>query len=163
MKPVPAYTDPLLAGLLKQKDPGACNFLYEKYAGALYSLIGQILPGTNTANELLVEAFVTIIDSIEEYDPSRGRLFTWMMQLTRQIAIGQLKAGSVSPGTEPIQEDSGGVRGLISKLQGDEQQVISLAYLKGYSVEEVAGQLGIPAELVKAKMNKGLVAINSSI
>ena len=165
MKPVPAYTDPLLADLLKQKDPAACHFLYEKYAGALYGLIDQILPGSKNNNELLGQAFTRIIDSINEYDASRGRLFTWMMQLVRQLAIDQLKAGSQQevPGMDPLHKDSRGVKGLIAKLQGDEQQVICLIYLKGYSIDEIARQLGIPPEIVKIKINKGLVAIHSAV
>ena len=163
MKSVPGYTDPELVNLLKQKDQDACTFLYEKYAGALYGLIEQIIPGTQTVNELLADSFITIINSIEKYDPSGGRLFTWMMQLTRQAAIDKLKSGPRPVSFEPglLQKDRSGIGGLISKLHREEQQVINLAYLKGYSVEEVAGKLGIPVEIVKAKMSKGLIAINS--
>jgi DNA-directed RNA polymerase specialized sigma24 family protein len=165
LKPVPNYTDPELVALIKQKDPQAYVFLYEKYAGALYGLINQILQDPKTVNETFVEAFATIVRSIDQHQEKKSRLFTWMMQLTRQVAIEKLK--TVSPrtysGSAVAEPGVKVVGGMMSELHQDEQQVLSLAYLKGYSVEEVAGQLGMTTDSVKAKMNKALLAINSQV
>ena len=163
MKHAPGYTDPELVALLKRKDPEACIFLYEKYGSALYGLINQVLPDTKAAEEAFVEVFATILHSIHEHDSSKSRFFTWLMQLTRQVAIEKLK--SISP---RIYSEAGlkepavkVVGGLISSLHADEQQVINLTYLKGYSVKEVAGKLEISEEAVRERINKALLAINS--
>ncbi|HEV7780998.1 MAG TPA: sigma factor-like helix-turn-helix DNA-binding protein [Chitinophagaceae bacterium] len=165
MKPVPAHTDPELVALLKKKDPEAFIFLYEKYAGALYGLIEQVLGSTGLADETFVEAFTTIVRSIDQHDSSKSRLFTWMMQLTREWAIEKLKSTSPRTYSEAEVREPGVkvVGGLMSNLHIDEQQVINLAYLKGYSVEEMAGKLAIPPEVVKQRINKALIAINSQV
>jgi DNA-directed RNA polymerase specialized sigma24 family protein len=163
LKPVPAHTDPELVALLKQKDPGACIFLYEKYAGPLYGLISQVLSDTTSINETFVEAFTRIIHSIDQHDPAKTRLFTWMMQLARQTAIEKLKSTTsrIYSGSAVTEHGGKVVGGMTADLHYDEQQVLNLAYLKGYTVEEMAGQLGMSAASVKETMNKALLAINS--
>ncbi len=135
MKPVPAYTD-----------TEAIVFLYEKYAGALYGLVNQVWAGTNAVNETFVEVFATSVHSINQYDSSKSRLFTWMMQKAGELAIEKLKdtspriyleAGVKEPGVNVV-------GGLILSLQRDEQQVMTLAYLRGYSVEEMTAKLRYP-------------------
>jgi DNA-directed RNA polymerase specialized sigma24 family protein len=165
LKPVPAHTDPELVALLQKKDPEAFIFLYEKYAGALYGLVNQVLAGTDAVNETFVEVFVRIARSIGQHDSSKSRFFTWLLQMTRETAIEKLK--SISSRTYPeagVKEP--GVKvvgGLMSSLHIDEQQVINLAYLKGYSVEEMAGKLELPPEIVRQRINKALIAINSQV
>jgi RNA polymerase sigma factor (sigma-70 family) len=163
LKPGPLHTDSELVDLLKKKDPDACIFLYEKYAGALYGLISQVLADPKQVNETFVEGFARIIHSIDQHDPSKTRLFTWMMQLVREIAIEKLKstASRIYSGSTATEQGGRTVGGMIAGLHHDEQQVLNLTYLKGYSVEEVAGHLGMTADSVKAKMNKALQTINS--
>ena len=165
MKPGPDHTDPELVALLKQKDPEAVIFLYEKYAGAIYGLINQVLAGTDAVSETFVEAFTSIVHSIDQHDSSKSRLFTWMMQLARELAIEKLKGISPRTYSEADVKEPGVkvVGGLMSSLHKDEQQVMTLAYLRGYSVEEMAGKLEISTETVKQRINKALIAINSQV
>lgn len=163
MKPFAQHTDEELVAFLKRKDPAACNYLYEKYGGVIYGLVKQVLHDHENSNESFVEIFASIIQSIDQYDPLKTRLFTWMMQNARQKAIEKLKATpprrySVLPVSNI---NANPVTRMIHDLHQDEQKVINLTYLKGYSVEEVAGELGMTADNVRATMNKALQALNS--
>jgi len=42
----------------------------------------------------LQEVFINIWRKIESYDPSRGRLFTWMLNITRNASIDTLRSKS---------------------------------------------------------------------
>lgn len=165
MDSVAKYTDPELISLLQKKDEEACLYLYEKYGGAIYGLIHNVVPDQAAANEVLLNAFVAIINSIEHYDPSTGRLFIWMMQLTREIAIGKLKESTqrIYSDSELEKNKSNGLGKLIGKLRNDEQQIIHLTYHKGYSVDEVADVMKMTTENVQIKMNEALVSINSNL
>jgi RNA polymerase sigma-70 factor (ECF subfamily) len=56
--------------------------LYNQYAPALYLMIVKLSPDKIIASTLLEKSFVKIWQSIEYYDISRLRLFTWMVQIT---------------------------------------------------------------------------------
>jgi RNA polymerase sigma factor (sigma-70 family) len=86
------YTEKELVSALKQHDNAAYRHLYLNYRGALYTNILQVITDTETANDVLQEVFVQIWKNIDKYDDSKGRLFTWMLRLTRNMAINQTRA-----------------------------------------------------------------------
>ncbi len=81
------YNETDLVLLLKQQDRTAFDYLYERYSGALYSVILNIVPDKETGNDILQEVFVKIWRQVEQYDPSKGRLFTWMLNIARNASI----------------------------------------------------------------------------
>jgi DNA-directed RNA polymerase specialized sigma24 family protein len=44
----------------------------------------------------LQDAFLKIWDRIDAYDESKGRLFTWMMNLTRNLAIDKTRSKEIT-------------------------------------------------------------------
>ena len=85
------YSEPELIDALKSKDKQAFEFLYDHYSGALYSIILQIIPNATPAKDVLQEVFINIWRRIETYDPAKGSLFTWMLNISRNAAIDQLR------------------------------------------------------------------------
>ena len=67
---------------LKRQDVVAMNVLYNMYSGALLGVISRVVLQTEVAEDLLQETFVKIWNSAGSYDASKGRLFTWMMNIT---------------------------------------------------------------------------------
>ena len=164
MKSIPAYTDPELVRLLLEKDPEACNFLFEKYGGALYGLVYNIVP-VAAVTETLSESFIGIIRSVGNYDPAKGKIFTWMMQQTRDTAIRKLKALSnrIYAGTDLQTGRDNSLGRLAADLGPEDKKIVQLAYYKGYTVDEIADEMDIPIRHVQQKMNEALVAINSHL
>ena len=48
---------------------------------AHYTVIVSILQDKELANDILQEVFIKIWRQIEQYDPEKGRLFTWMVNI----------------------------------------------------------------------------------
>ena len=88
------YTEHQLVSLLKQRDNKAFEYLYDNYSGALYNIVMQILDDVDLSNDVLQEVFVNIWRKIESYDSNKGRLFTWMLNITRNAAIDVLRSKS---------------------------------------------------------------------
>ncbi|MEJ0083601.1 MAG: sigma factor [Puia sp.] len=44
------------------------------------------------ANDILQEVFISIWRKIETYDPIKGRLFTWMLNISRNASIDMLRS-----------------------------------------------------------------------
>jgi RNA polymerase sigma-70 factor (ECF subfamily) len=77
------YNEQDLVLLLKAKGQQSFSYLYDNYSGALYSIVLQVVPDRELASDVLQEVFVNIWRKIESYDPAKGRLFTWMLNVAR--------------------------------------------------------------------------------
>jgi len=87
-----SYTETELVGLLQQRSEKAFSYLHDNYSSALYGIVHSIITDQETANDVLQEVFVTIWRKIELYDASKGRLFTWMLNIARNASIDKLRS-----------------------------------------------------------------------
>jgi RNA polymerase sigma-70 factor, ECF subfamily len=81
-----------LVSLLKERDPDAFTYLYDHYSSALYGVIFRIVNDEAVAQDVLQETFVRIWKNLEAYEPSKGRLFTWLVNITRNNAIDKYRS-----------------------------------------------------------------------
>ncbi len=165
-----SYEEVKLIAQLKLKDRSAFNTLYDKYAPALYTVVLQIVNNRELVNKVIHKAFIIIWRSIEDYDPGKGKIFTWMLHITRVTAINEIKlpfnkqvsvqeqkfeADSLSLSTEP-QFDNCGLKKIINKLENEQKNLVNLYYYKGLTIDEIAAKVSIPEGMVKTKMKTAL-------
>jgi RNA polymerase sigma-70 factor (ECF subfamily) len=157
-----------LVDLLLQRNRKAFEKLYDDYSAALYGLAFKILKDEAPAEDALQEAFVRIWKKIHTYDASKGRLFTWMLNITRNIAIDMLRASASrkSSQTSSIDDhsfdakgpshaqmtDHIGLREIVDGLPVDQKLVIDLIYFLGYTQAEVSEEYEIPLGTVKSRV-----------
>ena len=170
------YTENDLVDLLKKQDSTAFGYLYTHYKGALFSVIVNIIPDKEIAGDVLQEAFVMIWKNIEKYDPGKGRLFTWILNVTRNCAINttrskmyktQQKNDSLSNYVHYIDESQNqvfnvnhiGLRHQVQQLREDYKNVLELAYFSGFTHEEIAQILKIPSGTVKTRLRNALIEL----
>ena len=92
MEPKIKYSEQELVALLKEQNNDAFNYLYDHYSGALFTIINQIVPDKDTASDVLQEVFVNVWRKIGTYDETKGRLFTWMLNIARNAAIDKVRS-----------------------------------------------------------------------
>ena len=168
---VTKYSEEELVALLKDRRQEGFTYLYEHYSGALFAIISGIVPDEALAADVLQEVFVNIFRRIEMYDSDRSRLYTWMLNIARNAAIDMVRSKGFRQMKQnreiddPVYEASGstsqqidhiGVRKMLSKLKGDLQQVLELAYFSGYTQEEISDILKIPLGTVKTRVRTAL-------
>lgn len=170
------YTEQELVSLLKSRDNKAFGYLYENYSGALYSIILQILSDVELANDVLQEVFINIWRKIESYDHTKGRLFTWMLNIARNASIDTLRSKTYQndkknqpiPGSadenigsqsSQLNVDNIGFRKVLGQLKEDQRILIELAYFKGYTHEEIAEIQKIPLGTVKTRIRNALIQL----
>lgn len=177
MKIANTYTEQELIAALKGRDTGAFNYLYDHYSASLYTIVKQMVQNTETANDVLQEVFVNIWRKIESYDSSKGRLFTWMLNIARNASIDILRSRSFQNTqknqeiTETVHNISGpssltnidtiGLKKLLQKLKPEYRMLIELAYFKGYTQEEIAEIEDIPLGTVKTRIRNALIQLRS--
>jgi RNA polymerase sigma-70 factor (ECF subfamily) len=175
LQPV-AYTEKELVDALKQRSNEAYKYLYMYYRGALYNNILQIIPGQEQAADLLQEVLVTIWGKIDLYDENKGRLFTWMLKITRNMAINQTRKKNfkvhhknedicnyVSIIEQKNIEHAGinhiGLRQQVHKLRPEYKDVIELSYFQGFKQDEIAEVLKIPLGTVKTRLRNAIIEL----
>ncbi len=80
------YAERDLVQLIKASDMPSFSCLYDRYAGALYGIILQVTNNRQQAEKILVDVFIQIWRGIDNYEPSKGRLFMWMLHIARKEA-----------------------------------------------------------------------------
>jgi RNA polymerase sigma factor (sigma-70 family) len=170
------YTEQDLILKLKERNNQAYNYLYDNYSAALYSIILQILRETELANDVLQEVFINIWRKIESYDPAKGRLFTWMLNIARNASIDTLRSKDYQNSrknqdmTENVHTkisglmlipdiDNIGLVKILNKLKIEYRTLIELSYFKGYTHEEIAEIENIPLGTVKTRIRNALLQL----
>jgi RNA polymerase sigma factor (sigma-70 family) len=170
--------EPELIARLIKKDQSALDYLYDHYSGALYGVVFRILKKEETAEEVLQDIFLRVWDKIESYDPSKGKLFTWMINIARNQAIDKTRSKEVSKGRKTddidylvnkidMQEhsqlavDAIGLKEVLLKLSEDQRFIVNQLYLKGYTQSEVAEEFDIPLGTVKTRLRLAMIELRS--
>ena len=167
----------MVAGL-KAKSQASLDYLYDHYSGALYGIISRIVRREELAEEVLQDVFLKIWEKIESYDPAKGKLFTWMLNLARNQAIDKTRSKEISKGrkTDDIDNlvnridkadhsvssvDSIGLNEVLGRLPEVQRFIIEYLYLKGYSQSELSEEFDIPLGTVKTRLRLGMIELRS--
>ena len=76
---------------LKNKDERALSLLYDKYSGAIYSVILKMIRDEGKAQNLLQDTFMTVWEKAERYDESKGRFYTWVYRIAKNKTLNVLR------------------------------------------------------------------------
>jgi len=169
-----------LAELLVQKDKRALEYLYDNYSASLYGVILRIVGGEKIAEEILQDVMIRVWTKISTFDPNKGRLFTWMLNISRNLSIDKLRSKEISKDskTESIANnvysydhqsdpepgiDRIGVKDLLDSLVEDQRIVVEYIYFKGYSHSEACQELQIPLGTVKTRLRNALIQLRKVV
>lgn len=167
--------DELVSRLFRQ-DKKAFSYLYDNYSSAIYGVIFRIVQDEEAAQDILQEAFVKIWNNFQQYDKTKGRLFTWIINLARNLAIDATRSKSFRNQQKNLELDKIvsfidsnkstsfnpeqiGLKTLIEKLRPEQREIIDLAYFRGYTQTEIAEALNIPLGTVKTRMRSAILRL----
>lgn len=170
MKADITYEEQELVDKLKSQDNQAFSYLYDNYSAALYGIVKQIVGDSELSNDVLQEVFVNIWKKIDSYDSSKGRLFTWMLNIARNASIDKTRSKSFQQGLKqvPLTEsemahpvvrpgiDDYGLKKVIYKLKSEQRMLVDLSYYQGYTHDQIAKALNIPLGTVKTRLRSAL-------
>lgn len=158
-----------IVAFLSKKDKRAISLLYKNYAPALYGIITRMIPSEEVAQEVLQDVFVKVWNNADKYDSSKGRLFTWLAQITRNAALDTFRSGKYQRSTKtetleptvynndrlfsenPNIKDAG-LQKIVNNLDAKYRKVIDYVYFQGYSHSEAAKELDIPLGTLKSRV-----------
>lgn len=159
---------------LRQQDRPAFERLYDAYSPALYGIALRITNSSALAEDVMQDAFVKIWKNLTSFDVTKGTIFTWMLNITRNTAIDLLRSRkakattSMSDDVAYMIEQSNsltlntniiGIKDLVEKLKPEFREVIDAVYFKGLTHEEAADYLNLPLGTLKTRVRGALVEL----
>ncbi|GAB2821796.1 RNA polymerase sigma factor [Ferruginibacter profundus] len=180
MAEITKYSEEELVAQLQDRNQQAFSYLYDNYAAALNGIIYRLVEDKELAEDILQEAFVKIWNNFASYDTTKGRLFTWMLNLTRNLTIdtlrskGYKKQGKISGDENSVSNftdnkavaekfDALGIRKQLSNLKPEQRSIIDLAYFNGYTQDEISKEMGIPLGTVKTRMRSAILELRKML
>ncbi|HET9094179.1 MAG TPA: sigma-70 family RNA polymerase sigma factor [Solirubrobacteraceae bacterium] len=168
---------------VRDGDARAFEILVDRHGGPAFSLAYRMCGTRARAEDIVQEAFLSLWRAGGRYDRSRGSVRTWVLSAVHNRAIDSFRRESVRP-TSPLDEtpaaerlaapelteveverraDAEQVRAALDELPDDQRQVIELAYYGGFTHQQIADLLSLPAGTVKGRMRLGLGKLRISL
>ena len=179
----PNHEDWMLMQAVAEGDEAAIDTLYDRFGTFVYRCVRQALSNRAEAEDAVQEIFVRLWKTADRYDPTRAKLVTWVMLIAKRHAIDRLRRKQVRPtnlslegdpaGRPGVAEDSGLKEGRdeqrqlllerIGELPALQQEVLTRAYLQGFTLREVAEQLEAPLGTIKSALSRGLARLRDRL
>lgn len=155
--------------ILQNKNEESFSDLYDNYSRALYGVTFKMVQDSDVAEDILQEVFIKIWEHIDKYDSSKGTLFTWMINITRnscrdyfrskhyqtQLLVSENSLEKINIGNKDCcvtyQDENYELHQLTQRLEAKYKQIIDLVYIYGYSQEEVSKMLNLPIGTIKTR------------
>ncbi|WPU99602.1 RNA polymerase sigma factor [Mucilaginibacter sp. cycad4] len=158
---------------LQHREKIAVEALYDMYSASLFGVISRIINDTTIAEDVLQETFVKIWHSFSSYSTEKGRLFTWMVNIARNLAIDKIRSKDFKNQNKNQEIENNvtfidgqrntvykpelmGVKDLVQALKPEQKLIIELVYFKGYTHVEAAEELGIPLGTIKTRLRMAI-------
>ncbi len=163
-------------------DRQAFQQLYRHSSGKLYAIALRISNQEKLAEDILQESFIKIWHNAHRFDSQKAQAMTWMGTIVRNQAIDLLRKHKKQAESEPFDEDlhstnSGNptedslirtdnhqaVHRCLKMLDEKYRQIILLAYLDGYTHQEIAEIKGLSISNVKNRIYRGIAMVKTCL
>lgn len=154
--------------LIKEKDSRAYTILYDMYSKSLFAVIINLVKDREESEDILQEVFLKIWKNIDSYNESKGRFYTWALNIARNTSIDKMRSKNFNNSKKNLSSDNFvhllddsnklinkidtiGIQEFVKKLKPKCIAIIDLLFFKGYTQQEASDELKIPLGTVKTQ------------
>lgn len=175
-----------LCSMAASGDARALEELYDRYSRLVMSFASRMLSEPAAAEDLTQEVFFRVWKQADAYASARGSFATWILSITRNMAIDELRKRKRRPQRadldDPITtiasvEDTeisveehawlGMVRfeiqNALGALPDTQRRPIELAYFGGLTQRQVAEALDVPLGTIKTRIRLGMSKLRAQL
>lgn len=153
---------------LQKGNQKAFERIYELYSESIFGVIYTIIKDEEISEEVLQDVFLKIWDNAASYDATKGRFFTWILNIARNSSIDKLRSKSFKNSQQNLNSDNFvdiiesktnfsaavdaiGIKKYIDILEPVCKKLINFLFFKGYTQKETAEELEMPLGTVKTR------------
>ncbi|EAP86800.1 MULTISPECIES: RNA polymerase sigma factor [Croceibacter] len=153
---------------MQRRDEKAFERLYELYSESTFGIIYNVVQDTAIAEEVLQDVFIKIWDNANSYSSTKGRFFTWVLNIARNAAIDKIRSKDFKNKKKNLKAeffvniledqnsfskrtDTIGIRKFVNALEPLCKKVIEILYFKGFTQKDAAVELDMPLGTVKTR------------
>jgi len=158
-----------------QRDPGAIASLYDLYAPKIYSYLYHRLGDPTLAEDMTGQVFLQMIEAVRTEKGWRTSFSGWLFRIAHNLVIDYYRKRTrailtdlddspnlAAPNDDPFATavavlDSDELKRAIRELTDEQAQVITLRFLQGYNVAEVAVLLDKTEGAIKALQYRAII------
>jgi RNA polymerase sigma-70 factor (ECF subfamily) len=171
---------------MRQGDQQAMSELYDQTSSVVYGLALRVVRNREDAEEVVLDTYSRVWRTIHSFDRGRGSFMTWLIMMTRSVAIDRLRSGAVRAArTEALDDQAASaafstnepgpesaaffgqqrqrIQSALEQLPAEQREVIELAFFRGLSHSELAEKTGLPLGTVKTRVRLGLARLRDSL
>jgi RNA polymerase sigma-70 factor, ECF subfamily len=183
MQATEAREDARLLTSIADGDQLALASLYQRRGTLLYSLLARILGNDMEAQEILQDTFMLIWRRAHEYDPARSSPLAWMVMIGRGRALDLFRSRSRRQANHAAYEQemvslevelnrrpqidrdelAAVCKTVLNELPEAQSRALQLAFLRGWTHEEIARATNEPLGTIKARVRRGLLAMRKAM
>lgn len=176
-------TDEQLMRRIASGDEEALVELHHRYVNLVYSMAYRVLGNGPAAEEATQDVFMKLWERADQFDPSKGRLTSWLLTVARRTAIDLYRkqarrtpdeglwslddaewlAVENASFTRRAADEHDSLRHALADLPDEQRDVLLLAYFGGLSQSEIARHLDIPLGTVKTRMRLGMNKLRDAL
>ena len=179
----------LMVAITVSRDESAFAVLYDRYVDLVYSASIRVLADAQLAEDTTQDVFVRLWRRPETFIAERGKFLSWLMSVTRNRAVDELRArgrrfkreggplgepdeASIPlfagecedpPRSAELHEEQALVRRALTGLPTDQQRALELAYFRGMTQQEIAVALHEPLGTVKTRIRLGMQKLRRAL
>lgn len=173
--------DRRLIARIASGDEQALDALYARYRPRLRSYLWRLLEGDDgLVEEALQDIFLAVWQSAARFR-GEAKVATWIFQIAHNIGAHARQRGARHPTIAPLLAADGqgasvqrdpyteavitrlSVRDALSKLSEKHREVLDLFFRQGFSADEIAAILGVPAGTVRSRMSYARKALRNEL
>lgn len=174
--------DEALLAALALDDRDAAAVFVRRFQRKVYGLAYVVTGDRTLAEDVAQQAFERAWRHAGSYDPRRGAVLTWLMTITRNVAIDALRVrrpdvtdptvllGLLPPASSPDPESAAvdrdaldRIRPVLDALPSEQRRAVLLATVAGRTALEISTIEGIPLGTAKTRIRTGLRRLRNAV
>ncbi len=167
---------------IREGDDAALAVLYDRYAALALGMALKIVREQSEAEDVVHDAFVAVVERVDQFRPDRGSLVAWLVTMVRNLALDRARRRNRraqivdeelrhEPPPSPldpeqiswIERERDAVRGAMGKLSASQRETLEIAFFEGLSYPEIAARENVALGTVKSRAARALGALRAAL
>jgi RNA polymerase sigma-70 factor, ECF subfamily len=169
-----------LVTLLRVQPADGIAALYDRYGRLVFSMALRVVQDRGAAGEITQDVFMRCWRNLDRYQPSQGSLASWLLSITHNRAIDELRSRRGKDARREISDDElqpqaaidpgfdeallrGEIQQALLLLPAAQRDVIELVFWNGLTRREIAERLRLPLGTVHTRLRLGMEKLRESL